>query len=142
MVKAKAEAGAGAEAPAILWNPAQGGADRTRLADFVRFLEARKAVDVGGFDHAAFLKLHGWSIQNSGEFWNAVWDFAGIIVDKGAGAIEEIKTVPWARFFPDSKISYAENLLFRVHKKPEDPAIMARTQNHRSCFYPRLCQRL
>jgi uncharacterized repeat protein (TIGR01451 family) len=31
--------------------------------------------------------------------------------------------VPWARFFPDSKISYAENLLHRVHKKPDDPAI-------------------
>ncbi|MGB4108111.1 MAG: acetoacetate--CoA ligase [Alphaproteobacteria bacterium] len=117
------------KASTLLWDPAQNGAEESRLGDFVRFVEARGAGPFGGYDHAAFLKLHAWSVSEPEKFWDAVWDFSGVIGDKGTKVIEKIKDVPWARFFPDSKISYAENLLYRVHKKPDDPAIIARTQN-------------
>lgn len=117
------------KAAALLWDPAKNGADMSRLADFARFAEARTGQSFGGFDQQAFAKIQAWAIQKPEEFWSAVWDFAGIIGDKGDVVIECTKNVPWARFFSDSKISYAENMLHRVHKKPEDPAIIARTQD-------------
>ncbi len=117
------------KASSLLWDPSKNGVETSVLADFVRFIEARGAGPFGGFDHAAFLKLQGWAVKEPEKFWDAVWDFSGVIGDKGSKVIEKTKNVPWARFFPDSKISYAENLLHRVHKKPDDPAIIARTQN-------------
>ena len=109
--------------------PAKNGAESSRLADFKRFVEARHGLDFGGYDFAAFERIHDWSVREPEQFWSALWDFAGIIGDKGKTVIKKSGTVPWARFFPDSKVSYAENLLYRVHKKPEDPAIIARTQD-------------
>ncbi len=113
----------------LLWDPARNGADSSRLADFVRFVEQREKQSFGGFDQKAYEKLQRWAVDEPEKYWSAVWDFTGVIGDKGKTVIQKTKTVPWARFFPDSKISYAENLLHRVHKKPEDPAIIARTQD-------------
>ncbi len=115
--------------PEMLWDPAKNGAESSRLADFKRFIEARHGLDFGGYDFDAFGRIRDWSVREPEQFWDALWDFAGVIGDKGRIVIEKTGAVPWARFFPDSKISYAENLLYRVHKKPEDPAIISRTQD-------------
>ena len=106
----------------LLWQPRA--PQNSLLAEFMRFLG-----DTKGLNFTKFEKLHAWSVDHADEFWSALWDFAGVIGDKGKTVIKKIDDVPWARFFPDAKISYAENLLAAVATKPNDPAIIFRVQN-------------
>ncbi|RUU34027.1 acetoacetate--CoA ligase, partial [Mesorhizobium sp. M6A.T.Ca.TU.002.02.2.1] len=48
-------------------------------------------------------------------FWSLVWDFCGIVGDKGTSGGERVLVdgdkMPGAAFFPDAKLNFAENLL-------------------------------
>src|SRR3546814_17805295 len=51
-------------------------------------------------------------------FWTAVWDFCGVIADPERGrAVVDADKMPGARFFPDARLNFAENLLRR---RPQD----------------------
>ena len=110
--------------PEMLWDPARHAPSTTRLAEFARFVGFK-----GKCDQAGYKALNDWAASNPEKFWSAVWDFCGMIGDKGPTVIQKIDQVPWARFFPDSKISFAENMLAGVGKTPNAPAIIARTQD-------------
>jgi acetoacetyl-CoA synthetase len=55
--------------------------------------------------------LHRWSITERGAFWSAVWDFCGVIGDKGEWLLADGELMPGARFLPDATLNFAENLL-------------------------------
>lgn len=55
--------------------------------------------------------LHAWSITERGAFWSAVWDFCGLIGDKGQRQAVDGDLMPGARFLPDATLNFAENLL-------------------------------
>ena len=44
-------------------------------------------------------------------FWDLVWDFAACIGDKGDRLAIDLDRMPGARFFPDARLNFAENLL-------------------------------
>lgn len=83
-------------------------------------------VDLETFDYN---QIWRWSIDNSAAFWSAVWDFCGIIGDKGAEVLSSGERLQDARFFPDSRINYTENALARVNAAPQEPAIIYRYQD-------------
>jgi len=127
--------------PKCLYIPSQIQKESTRLAKFIDFIKERElkycksCKDYDGRDEEAFKALHHWSINQPEKFWNAVWDFTGLIGDKGSCIIEKCEHVPWARFFPDSRVSYTENALKSVSKNPNDLAIIARTQGGEDSFF-------
>ena len=49
----------------------------------------------------------------SGALLVLVWDYCGVIGDKGATALSDGDNMLAARFFPEARLSYAENLLRR-----------------------------
>jgi acetoacetyl-CoA synthetase len=56
--------------------------------------------------------LHRHSTQSPGEFWSAFWDFAKVVGDKGKEPhLVDADKMPGARFFPDARLNFAENLL-------------------------------
>ena len=55
-------------------------------------------------------ELQQWSVDHSGQFWSEVWDFFGVIGEKGDRAQMPSK-LPEALFFPKAKLSHLENLL-------------------------------
>jgi len=57
--------------------------------------------------------LWRWSVEHKEEFWSKVWDFCGVIGDKGKTVYQPAPQMQDVRFFPDSKINFAENLLRR-----------------------------
>ena len=79
-------------------------------------------------DNANFDELHRWSVEHGEDFWAAVWDFCGVVGERGSEGISSIDDVPYARFFSDSKVSFAENMLGRAMAEPEAPAIIFRRQ--------------
>jgi len=97
-----------------IWQPP---ADRNNLHKF-----ADKLGISAESDERLSQRLHSFSVENSAEFWNAVWDFCGIAGEKGSAPfILDGDKMPGARFFPEARLNYAENLL---KKTGEEPAIL------------------
>jgi acetoacetyl-CoA synthetase len=92
---------------APMWEPSPERAGQTQLAAFHRAAAARYGV---GGDYAA---LHAWSCREPDAFWAMLWDFLGIVGDRGARVMEREASMADARFFPDARLSFAENLLVR-----------------------------
>ena len=57
--------------------------------------------------------MPGRSTQRAA-FWDLVWDFGGVIGDKGARVLVDPDKMPGAKFFPDARLNFAENLLRRA----------------------------
>ncbi len=107
---------------APLWQPSAERAAATRLAAFMRFLGDRVGVEFE--DYAA---LHRFSIESMTEFWPAVWDFCGVRAEsRGEAVLVDGDRMPGARFFPDARLNFAENLLRR---RGEETAIYFRAED-------------
>ncbi|MDH6230309.1 acetoacetyl-CoA synthetase [Mesorhizobium soli] len=91
---------------APLWTPSK---ERIAAAPLTAFMA--EASRTAGRDFSRFAELHAWSIEDREAFWNLVWDFCGIVGDKGGRVLADGDKMPGAQFFPDARISFAENLL-------------------------------
>ena len=95
-----------------LWKPSEQKKQESLLEDFSKFVNFNS--------NHNFKSLWEWSIKNKEEFWSKFWDYSKIIGDKGKEVIRKNKIFNETKFFPDSKINYAENIL---KKKTNDCAI-------------------
>jgi acetoacetyl-CoA synthetase len=86
-----------------LWTPDPA---RIRDAQITAFME--QAGVSGGYRD-----LWEWSIAVPERFWSLVWDFCGVIGDKGEAVLENGGAMPGAQFFPQARLNWAENLLRR-----------------------------
>jgi acetoacetyl-CoA synthetase len=96
-----------------LWTPSAERIARARLTAFARVAERR-------FDQKFpdYNSLYQFSIDRPGDFWHAMWDFGGIRGDIGEPVVEHIDRMPGARFFPEARINFAENILRRRDASP------------------------
>ena len=62
-------------------------------------------------DGLPYEALYARSLERPLEFWDAMWDFGGVIGDKGARIAIDMDRMPGARFFPDARLNFAENVL-------------------------------
>lgn len=58
-----------------------------------------------------FAELHRWSVDDREAFWDLIWDYCGVIGEKGERILADGDRMPGARFFPDARLNFAENLL-------------------------------
>ncbi|MBS7552443.1 acetoacetate--CoA ligase [Ancylobacter dichloromethanicus] len=79
---------------------------RTQIAAFIARVNARHGTSL-----ADYRALHGWSIAHPAAFWEEVWDLGEVIGTRSGPALVDGDLMPGARFFPDAKLNYAENLL-------------------------------
>jgi acetoacetyl-CoA synthetase len=87
-----------------LWAPSPERVAATQLARFMKL--------AGKADYA---ELHRWSVEQSAQFWNQVWDFCGVLGEKGARTVVDAERMPGAKWFPDGRLNYAQNLLRGRH---------------------------
>ena len=91
--------------PPVVWTPDPAWTER---AIVTRFAEA--AGRRTGRDLADFARLHDWSVEEPDEFWTAVWEFFGVVGERGpVGAVAA--EFPQAIFFPAARLNLAENYL-------------------------------
>jgi acetoacetyl-CoA synthetase len=82
-----------------------------------------------GISAGTFADLYEWSIREPTAFWTSVWEFCGVVGERGRETLVDGERMPGARWFPDAKLNYAENLLQR---SDDEPAILfAREDGHR-----------
>ena len=56
-------------------------------------------------------KLWSWSVENSGAFWSELWDWHGVMGDKGGVELKDPDRMSGGQFFPQGTLNYAENML-------------------------------
>ncbi len=71
--------------------------------------------------------LHAWSVREPAAFWQRVWVDCGVIGEPG-DVVFEPGDVRQARFFPNSSVSYAENVL-AAREGANEEAIVALTEH-------------
>ncbi len=91
---------------APLWTPSPDRVAATRMTAFKGFLGERHGVPLPDYD-----ALHAFSLARRDEFWSAVWDFCGVVGEKGSAVTADPEAMPGARFFPGARLNFAENLL-------------------------------
>ncbi len=91
-----------------LWTPAPALIHQSNLEHF-----RIRAEHAAGQKFADYDALWRWSVEDTAAFWDLAWDCMGVIGDKGDVVIDETAPMFGAKFFPNGKISFAENCLRR-----------------------------
>jgi len=90
-----------------LWTPSAERVEKANLTRFIRFVNERLGSAFESYD-----QLHEWSIEDRPAFWDAMWDFGEVVASqKGTAIAEDLDKMPGTRWFPESKLNFAENLL-------------------------------
>ena len=102
----------------ILWQP-----DATRAAATQIMALARR---YGHRGPDAVARLWADTVAEPARFWSEMWSLGGVIGERGEVVLEAPEAMPGARWFPDARLSFAENLL-RHHGSA--PAIIFRGED-------------
>ena len=100
------------EAGDLLWQPQE--IEKTQIYQFSVYLDDQHGFDWGG----DYERLWQWSVDYPELFWPSLWDWHGIIGDKGKRLLADANKMPGAQFFPDAQINYAENMLRDADDSP------------------------
>ena len=93
-----------------LWSPGDARKAATNMARFAGWAGGRL-----GRPLTTYRELHAASIADPGWFWSALWDYSGVIGDKGPEPyLIDGNRMPGARFFPEARLNFAENVLARL----------------------------
>lgn len=87
-----------------LWTPSAERVQQTRMSAFMAKV---------GKPEQDYQSLWQWSVDQPSEFWRSVWEFASLTPALSASQVvlEDSQRMPGARWFPDLKMNFAENLL-------------------------------
>ena len=92
-----------------LWTPTPERVEQTNMRAFMRAMESRWGVTFEDF--SAFWR---WTVEEDEKFWLSLWDFCDVIAEtQGERVVIDKNKMPGARWFPDARLNFAENLLRR-----------------------------
>ena len=94
-----------------LWQPDEGRGRATRLSAFISTVGPRVGARWSSYDD-----LWRWSVTDREAFWAAVWEACAVVGHCGERVLigdPPTGCAPGARWFPDARLNYAENLLRR-----------------------------
>jgi acetoacetyl-CoA synthetase len=90
-----------------VWKPSPRRIAAANLTAFMRSATRRWGTEFADYD-----ALHRWSVTHPEQFWTTLWDFAGVVAEKrGARVLVDADKMPGAKWFPDARLNFAENLL-------------------------------
>lgn len=100
-----------------IWTPSDRRIARAEITGFAHYC-ARRA----GRPLADSRALGQWALEAPAGFWEALWDYFGILGEKGTQVLTGADMLS-ARFFPEARLNLAENLLHLGEAR--DPAAAA-----------------
>jgi acetoacetyl-CoA synthetase len=92
-----------------LWIPHPDRVAASQVSGLMREVSSRFGVRL-----SSYRDLHTWTIANPDQFWGLLWDTCGVIGDKGSRLVADAGKMPGAKFLPDARLNFAENLLRRA----------------------------
>src|SRR5947207_2627827 len=95
--------------PPILWEPSERDIENAQVTQF-----ARQVVRKHRLEANTFPEFYRWTVENPETFWSEVWDWCGVIASrKGNTVLVDGSKMPGARWFPEARLNFAENLMRR-----------------------------
>jgi len=105
-----------------LWTPSPSRIEQSQLKAFMKKENDDFKTNLKTFDD-----VHDYSISHPEQFWNSLWNFAKVKSSvRGDVVIEDKDKIPGAKFFPQARLNFAENLLV---KNDDTPAIIFRGED-------------
>ena len=102
--------------------------EAANLSRFIKFVGERSGGQINDYDD-----LYEYSVKHAPQFWQAVWEFCGI---RGSGELEpavvDLERMPGARWFPHTRLNFAQNLL---RYRDERAAIVFRSESGQRSEY-------
>jgi len=89
-----------------LWTPSEAFKAAQPLTHFMEWCATREGRRFADYD-----AFYSWSVEDRAAFWSAVWDYCGVVGEKGDVALADDGDMLKARFFPQAQVNFAENLL-------------------------------
>ncbi len=90
----------------ILWQPSKQQIEQSLITDFMRFAQREH-----GDSFEDYHQLYDWSVEHKEQFWSSLWDYAGVIGEKGERVLVDGDNIEKAVWFPDASLNFAQNLL-------------------------------
>jgi acetoacetyl-CoA synthetase len=95
--------------PDILWTPSAETIESAAATQFARQMVRKHRLDLN-----SYAEFYRWSVDDPETFWSEVWDFCGVIASrKGGTVLVDGDKMPGARWFPEARLNFAENLMRR-----------------------------
>jgi acetoacetyl-CoA synthetase len=92
-----------------LWEPSQA---RIAGANVTAF--ARTAIREWGLAFNTYPEFYHWTVDQPEQFWQSLWQYAAVKARaRGQRVLVHGERMPGARWFPDARLNFAENLLRR-----------------------------
>ena len=89
-----------------VWSPSPERVERSNMNRFVRGLSA-EVPSINSYED-----LYEWSVTDAPAFWHQIWEFCDVICSRPSDTtVVGFDRMPGARWFPDARLSFAENLL-------------------------------
>lgn len=103
-----------------LWTPTPARQNASQMKAFQDYLAERTGQTFNDYE-----ALHRYSIDNMADFWAAFRDFSQPrAASWGDKVLENPTAMPGAKFFPDAKLNYAENLLYGGDRVADKDALV------------------
>ena len=99
----------------LLWSPSKDQIESSSMFLFMQMVNKKYKLKLKNF-----IDLHHWSVDKEKIFGQRFWDFYELIGEKGSTPyLLPDNKMPGSKFFPEGKISYAENILKKHDKRQQ-----------------------
>jgi acetoacetyl-CoA synthetase len=118
---------AGRDYGSLLWEPDAQVTANAKITAYANWLDAEHGVSLRGYE-----ELWQWSVDDPGRFWGTVWDYFGVLGDRGEGPVLSGGPMPDVRWFTGATLNYARNALSSAQTNPERTAVIFRSEGGRA----------
>ena len=91
-----------------MWAPSQAAIESAQVTQFARYCVHRHGLKLNTYP-----EFYRWTCDRSEDFWSALWDWGGVRGRKGDRILVDGHRMPGAKWFPEARLNFAENLLRR-----------------------------
>ncbi|MFL2667319.1 MAG: acetoacetate--CoA ligase [Burkholderiales bacterium] len=94
----------------ILWTPSASRVKASHITKFIKYIKNKYNKQLLNIHSSS--ELYDWSIDEPTEFWDSVWSYCDVLSSKkGKTILSNPHQMPGAKWFPEARLNYAENLL-------------------------------
>jgi aspartate ammonia-lyase len=92
-----------------MWQPSEEAIEQAQLTQFARHVVRKHKLDLNTYPD-----FYRWTVDEPEAFWNEVWEWCGVRASrKGTTVLADGDKMPGAKWFPEARLNFAENLLRR-----------------------------
>jgi acetoacetyl-CoA synthetase len=97
-----------------VWRPSRQHIADANLTAFMQAVKRETRIPIGDY-----WMLERWALERPQDFWKALWSYAGVTAKtRGNTVLIDGDRMPGAKWFPGSRLNFAENLLRRNDNAP------------------------